>query len=779
MQSSGKSLDPEVSRLLWIYGLPGAGKTVISSTIVEYIVSEGALTKEKHNKVAYFYGNSMEKTHRTAFNICASLLSQLVTQIDKVPNLLLEGFQIARRHGRPRICEADGVFHLFKSLVATLPPVFLVLDALDECTEITSILSWLKDVVQSVHSFHVVCLSRDTIVIHKLLRHQPSIRMDAANLKGDIDTYLTSAINNLPCTEHSNRSHIFNTLSNKAEGMFLLADLSIKTLRSAINEEEMQKILSAIPDGVNEMYILILRRISAEPEARRSLASQVLRLTCFSAQPMTWSELRYALSWNENEQKFRRDREPFKDTVCELCCPLIEHQSTTDTLRLAHSSLHEFLCGEFPQSLASIDVAQFFVNKSDAQRELASITMACVADVKISLLIKVDLDSCPLVAYATKNWYHHLCQSPIDGSLRKRYFDFVASPERRSTWILRWLLFEERAFALQQVVKIQKLLLERLNEHSSQHFSVIGLLNDTQRALFHLDKVQSISRSSDISSHGRVISNFERVMCIRDLAREYTMASELDHGVKMFESALEEAHEVDDDAALGSCWLLNGLGILYDQQGKTDLARETQLRALTIQEHQLPQDHLDIVLTVNELGRVARHLRHFNEAETLHRRALRILEALFPKGDLQIVWTRNALGRALLKQNRPDEAIELHREALATECDRLGRDHPHTLWTLSDIARCYSAQGNIESAITTQQEVMERSESTMGINNPDTLWAKNSLGNFYELSGRFDKAREFHAEALRGQTEHLGSDHSHTVWSRQTLARLGNSINDV
>ena len=764
----------EDSRLLWIHGLPGAGKTVLSSTIVESLQSGEVARQAEDCMVFFFYSGSMERTRRTAFDICANALSQILAKSDEIPSPLLEGYRVAKHNGRSKKCQSDDLFTIFEQAVAALPSAFLVIDALDECTEISSILSWLGNVTQSALSLHVVCLSRDASAIRKSLEQHPTIRMDAKSMKGDIDTYLASAVNTLPCEEKKFRDQVVRTLSDKAEGMFLLAGLSIETLRGAISKHDMYCILNAIPDGVNDMYTLILKRLSTESETRRRLVRMVLRLICFSAQAMTWPEIRYALSWNEDEQSFQKDREPFKETVCELCFPLIEYQAETDTFRLAHLSLRDFLCTGFPESSNFQETAQFFVLGVEAQRELASITLACVADAKVSHKLYVDLDSSPLLPYATKNWSNYLCHSPLDDALRERYLDFAACPERRSTWILRWLISEERAFPLQQVVKAQRLLQERITKGDQEQVSVVGLLSDTQRALFHLDKILA-SPAYSTNGHGRVISNFERLMCVRDLAREYTVASEIEHGVKMFESALKELDMPDQDAKLGSCWLLNSLGILYDQQGRTKLARDTQRKALNIQERCLSENHLDIVLTINELGRVARHLNQLDEAEALHRRALLILERLFPNGDLQIIWTKNALGRTLLKQDHPEEALVLHQQALVTECDRLGKDHPHTLWTLSDIARCYCAEGDLESAIMTQRELVERSEKAVGVDNADTLWAKNSLGNFCELAGRLDQARELHAEALKGQTTILGSDHPHTVWSRQTLARLEHS----
>ena len=766
------------SRLLWIHGLPGTGKTVMSSTVIEHLQGRMDYEAIETRRVAYFYCGSQDQAHRTAFNICASALAQLVPHLDKVSSHLFDVHQVAMRHGRSKVSEDDEIFDAFKHLVATFPSTFLVIDALDECSEASDILSWLENILQSVHSFHVVVFSRDTSPIRESLGTHTSVRIDAASLNDDIKTYLASAIDCLPCEEEDLREFVLSTLSKRSEGMFLLANLSTAALQSATSQKDMLAILDTIPAGLTQIYTLILKRLAAESEARRCLASKVLRLLCFSKQMMTWPEMRRALSWNEAEQSFERDNEPFKKTVSELCFPLVEYLSDNDTFRLAHLTVQEFLCRGVPEPTSSQGLAPLFVKEADAQMELAAITLASVADAQVSRRCDVDLETSPLLAYATKNWCYHFCQSPWDENLGNRFLEFMACSERRCTWILRWLLLEERTFALQQIVKIQRLVQERLTKCGREHVSVIVLLKDTQRALFHLDKilVNTPSPSSLRNGVRRSISNFERLMCVRDLAREYKLAGGVEEGVKMFESALREADTFGEDVTPGSCWLLNSLGILYDQQGRTEASRMTQLRALKIQETWLPENSLDIALTRNELGRIARHLGRFDDAESLHRKALTTLEKSSLAGDLQVVWTKNALARAVLKQNRPDEALVLHQQALATERDRLGNDHPHTLWTLSDIARCYKAQGNLKSAITFQCDLVERSQRTLGPDCLDTLWAKNSLGRFYELHGELEKAHGLHDDALRGQTVQLGSGHPHTVWSRQALAGLDKRI---
>lgn len=772
IQGSGSFLG---LRILWVHGAPGAGKTVLSSTIIEYVRQKEVARKAKDCHVIYFYGDSTDGSKGTAFNICISALSQLLAQLSDIPNALLAGHRNAICHGRYTISEADEVFDLFREVVAALSSVSLIIDALDECSGISDITSWLGDATESVPSFRVIFFSRDTAAVRKELGQQPSIRMGAASTKQDVDSFLASAVDTLPCTESNLKDRIFQTVSRKAEGMFLFADLSIQTLRSAIDVDDMVNILHTIPDGINEMYGLILGRLNTESFTRRSLARGVFRLMCASMRPMTWPEMRFALSWDPDQQKFQKGKEPFRDTVSELCCPLIEYQAETDTFRLAHFSVYEYLCEKPIRSLSKDDTTHFLIQQSDAHYELAVMTLACIADDKVSQSVYLDISCHPLVAYATTNWCHHLSKSPFREDLHARYLDFVACSERRLTWILRWLLSEEWSFPLQHVVKLQKLIQQWVNQDTKEQLSMVGVLGDIQRALFRLDDIQTTSQLSNATTKLRAISNFERLVCVRDLAREYNMAGEIDNGVEMFELALEAVREPGGDFTLRSCWLLNSLGILYDQQSKTSLAKETQSRALAIQEQSLPPNHLDIVLTINELGRIARHLEHFGEAESLHRRALRVLEEMFSESDFNVTWTKSALGRSLLKQRRPDEAIKLHQQVLAIKISRLGRDHPYTLWELSDIARCYCAQGNIEDAINAQHEVMQRCRDALGPEKPDTLWATNSLAILYERSGRLPNARTLHAKALEGQTKQLGEDHAHTRWSREALTRL-NSV---
>ena len=263
-------------------------------------------------------------------------------ELPDIPDILLHRYQNSRRHGRSKIL-GDEVFDLFQDVVSALPSVFLIFDALDECTDVSYTVSWLKDAVKSLPRLRVLGFSRDTAEVRRRLEHLPSIRMGTASIEQDVDRYLISVILTLPRVDLYLSHRVLETLSQKADGIFLFAALSINTLRSVIDLEDMVGTMNSIPSGLAKVYELILKRLSRESCTRQALAQRVFRSMCVSTRPLKWPEMRHALSWDPGLQKFQKRKEPFQDTIFELCCPLIEYQAETDTVLLTHFSFYEYI----------------------------------------------------------------------------------------------------------------------------------------------------------------------------------------------------------------------------------------------------------------------------------------------------------------------------------------------------------------------------------------------------------------------------------------------------
>src|SRR5205814_49793 len=94
--------------VLWIYGKPGAGKTILCSTLIEHVKS---LCKgDSADRYAYFYFDFSDAQKQTV----ASMLSSLIAQLS-VPTLPGEVDELYRQcnSGQERPCHSD----LVKTLI--------------------------------------------------------------------------------------------------------------------------------------------------------------------------------------------------------------------------------------------------------------------------------------------------------------------------------------------------------------------------------------------------------------------------------------------------------------------------------------------------------------------------------------------------------------------------------------------------------------------------------------------------------------------------------------
>ncbi|PQE22709.1 ankyrin repeat-containing domain protein [Rutstroemia sp. NJR-2017a BVV2] len=689
LKSSENPSDP----VLWCYGAPGCGKTVLSATAVQYLRSFG-----RETPTIYFQCSSTDKWRQSQDAINISLLAQLVDHSVNIPEPLLSAYTLAERYGRCRISASDRISELVMDVLRETPNLNIIIDGVDECEaeEIPEILQFFSTLARKLRSVRVLFFSRDILPIRKELDTGPSIHISTDSTKRDIDLYLRDAISTLPCSESHLKQYVYSVLSKRAAGMFLFAKLGIETLRASLNTQEMLASLDGLPAGLHNVYSQVVERLASEPPLRQDLARQVFRWVCRSTRPLTWPELRCALSWDRKRKVFDENIAPFKDSVLAVCCPLVEHRPDSDTFQLAHLSIYEYFHDQSNLSRLSSGAATFILKENKSHAELAEATLTYLGIGETAESINIDPKKYPLAKYATENWCFHLSLSPYKERLHRQYTRFVSSEGRRSTWITRSLLSEDIPFPIHRISKLQKLVRTWAKQSGTPGQLDTEDLIDIQKALFRLDEFQQSQQA-------------------------------------------------------------------------------IQRQALAVQLRFLPRDHLDIIITINELGRVCRHLQKYEEAESLHLRALRTLQALFPNTDQHVIWTQNALARCYRKRGQASLALDLHTQAYNSMISTLGAKHPHAIWTLSDMARCVRQMGRMEEALELRKVVLEQRVEVYGRRHPDTLWAMGSLGLVYEALGSMVEALRCHTEAYEGQVEIWGSEHPHAKWSLMALCRAGYS----
>ncbi|KAI0269097.1 hypothetical protein BGY98DRAFT_307744 [Russula aff. rugulosa BPL654] len=133
--------------LLWLHGKPGSGKSVLCSAIIQDII---ALRTDGLVSMAYFYFDFRDIDKQNRRDLLPSLLAQLSDQSHRHCDIL-DNLYLKHGSGAQKPSE-DELIQCLKDML-TLPdqqPVYLIIDALDECPDTSGLPSPREQVLDVV-----------------------------------------------------------------------------------------------------------------------------------------------------------------------------------------------------------------------------------------------------------------------------------------------------------------------------------------------------------------------------------------------------------------------------------------------------------------------------------------------------------------------------------------------------------------------------------------------------------------------------------------------------
>ncbi|KAH9985146.1 hypothetical protein BJV77DRAFT_1071565 [Russula vinacea] len=158
-------------------------------------------------------------------------------------------------------------------------PIFIIVDALDECPNTTGtpsareeVLDLVEDLVGSNHSNLFICVtSRPEHDVQTILNPlTPASRRVSLHEEGgqreDIDSYIRSFVlkdRAMQRWREEDRELVITTLSRRAEGMFRWAFCQLDTLRRCL-ASSIRKALNELPTTLDDTYERALQEISKE-----------------------------------------------------------------------------------------------------------------------------------------------------------------------------------------------------------------------------------------------------------------------------------------------------------------------------------------------------------------------------------------------------------------------------------------------------------------------------------------------------------------------------------
>jgi hypothetical protein len=183
--------------------------------------------------MAYFYFDFRDTNKQNRRDLLLSLVTQLSSQSDLCFDKLFLLY-LAHSSGEQEPSD-DALIRCLKEML-TLPdqhPVYIIIDALDECPNTSGmpspreqVLDLLNELVQlSLPNFHLCVTSRPEIDIRLVLEHLTSRRVSLHEQSGqrkDIIDYVTSVVQSDPKMRRwrdEDKNLVIETLSERADGM--------------------------------------------------------------------------------------------------------------------------------------------------------------------------------------------------------------------------------------------------------------------------------------------------------------------------------------------------------------------------------------------------------------------------------------------------------------------------------------------------------------------------------------------------------------------------------
>ncbi|EMD64525.1 hypothetical protein GGP41_006925 [Bipolaris sorokiniana] len=400
------------TRLLWISGGPGKGKTMISVFLTEQLKEHTA--RMDNADLVFFFCSAEDKRRNTAIAVLRGLVHQIIIKRPLLVKYALPYFKPPERI-QQTLSSLETLWIIFSNIITDveLGTVFCVLDGLDECEDSTlrGLLPRLVGLLanptpSSTNSaFKLVILSRD---LPGLRGCTTRVRIDPDNNKrvvSDIELFVSARVEELSSIEgfeDNFRKSVHDALLQRTEGTFLWVGFAMYELSQKQTCIEIWETLEDLPSGLPAIYSRMLLRI---PAKQRTLSRAILQWVTVAARPLRLDELAAAVGIQATPQM--TVEQVARDAVA-LCGPLL--RTWGQTISLVHQSARDYLLRIECDSDAVLEMFRF--NLESAHLELAKKCLDCISQSDLrdripNLGAMLDSQVSPLLRYATLYWPKH------------------------------------------------------------------------------------------------------------------------------------------------------------------------------------------------------------------------------------------------------------------------------------------------------------------------------------------------------------------------------------
>jgi ankyrin repeat protein len=463
--------------ILFCPGIPGAGKTMLSSIVVNELdklrLSEkGGVTKAAILMLYCKWDDSHSQS-------ISGLLASLVKQIAQRYGVFWEGTsEMFSKHSKAGTSPgSDEYMSALNSELRHFPKTFIVVDGLDELRDEKSRLVLLEtltsleakvnimvtsrpvdnitrhfaDIERSIYcdgcgkadqryQFH--CFDCDETVSdgfdlceechdkgarcgqrgHILVKQFNSTRIDITAMEEDLLAYVKWRVGSSyflqRCvdTKTGLMADIVETVVQKNDGMFLLAKFNMDTLASKLRPGEVVEALNVLPKELNGTYNDAMLRIKDLPESQKEVAMDFLRWVVFAERPLQCREIEHAIAITDKDRDIDPDNIIRVQILASMCAGLVKFDES-ECVRLVHYSAKNYFSETENQDRWFPEGAVKLTSNCLTYLMFDQFQQgACTGPSEVT-----DFDArvkaYPFLQYAAEHWGKHLLKSPRDDLL--------------------------------------------------------------------------------------------------------------------------------------------------------------------------------------------------------------------------------------------------------------------------------------------------------------------------------------------------------------------------
>ncbi|KAH7114689.1 NACHT domain-containing protein [Dactylonectria macrodidyma] len=287
----------EQSRLLWIKGDPGKGKTMLLCGIID------ELKKQTANLVSYFFCQGTDSRINNATAVLRGLIYLLT---DQQPSLIPHVQKKYDQAGKGLFEDVNAWWALsevFANILQdpNLKSTFLIIDALDECvTDLPHLLNLIVE--KSSESPHVkwIVSSRNWLNIEEQLetagqKVRLCLELNEKSISAAVSIYIRHKVDQLARLkkyDRNTRDAVQHHLSSNANDTFLWVALVCQELADPkVRKRHTLAKLKSFPQGLDSLYNRMMEQVRDLDDA--DLCKQVLAIASVVYRPVSLKELTF------------------------------------------------------------------------------------------------------------------------------------------------------------------------------------------------------------------------------------------------------------------------------------------------------------------------------------------------------------------------------------------------------------------------------------------------------------------------------------------------------